>query len=177
MSKVLAYLDLPPSYTPSPVQDPLAFLALYIRSLPSNILIETFGTSTTPSQRTKIPLIRNRRLRYTILNPKSLLPPPPPPIGRPGQEGAKEEEEWAKTADFLGGRKGHVGKLSGLLGGYEEERGAEEVRRIKREERQRKSVVPEDDFVPEEDTDSEDDDIGNMKNLKEQLIYGTLEVS
>lgn len=181
MSQVLTYLDLPETYKPSPLTEPLKFLALHIQSLPTSVLKDSFGLRTTPSQRNAIPLIRNRRLRYLHLHPDCIKPPPPPtPTARPGQKDAEEEEAWAKTAEFLGGTKGLVGKLSGLLGEYEEERGAEEARRIRREAKTNglRHVNEEDEFVPEEDSDSDDeiDDRESTKSLKEQLLRGSLEV-
>ena len=87
------------------------------------------------------------------------------------------------------GRKGHVGKLGTLLGGFEEEREAERVRTIRRREAELREELPEED----EDTDEEEEEenvavaaqaeenLEEMKKwflrlIKEKFIYGLLEV-
>lgn len=189
--RVLSYLQLPESYTPSPVSDPIGFLQLHIRQLPPHILL-TFSLVTNPKQRTAVPTVRNRRLKYT----RSV--PGPPEFGfvearsrwpglwegreRRGIEEGEKESDWVKDG-FLGGTKGHIGKLGTLLGEYEEEREAERIRVLRRER------AAHADFVPEEDSDSEDDDapveqegVDEAKawferHVKEQFIYGLLDVS
>ncbi|KAF8165539.1 hypothetical protein B0H34DRAFT_793914 [Crassisporium funariophilum] len=79
----------------------------------------------------------------------------------------------------------HVGKLAKLLADYEEERGGERVRSIRRTR-----VAVEDVFVPEEDSDSDIEDIpdftpeqetegetqGSFERLiRENFIYGRLD--
>jgi hypothetical protein len=95
-------------------------------------------------------------------------------------EEANEERAWANN-DFLQGSTKHVGKLGGLLGGYEEEREAERVRVLRRE----RAV-----FVPEED-ESSDEEANNTameepleearasfeRQIRERFVYGLLEAS
>lgn len=89
---------------------------------------------------------------------------------------------------FIGGGRTHVGKLGSLLSGYEEERGWERERAMRRQNAQ-------DDFVPEEDDDTDEDEelpppstTGEPRSfeqskesfervLKERFIYGLLDVS
>ena len=107
---------------------------------------------------------------------------------RGAQEG-REEREWVERMGHDGflkgpGGGGHVGKLGGLLGEYEEERGAERVRMLRRERAARAA------FVPEEDSDSDEEDMGKEEEekpeeakvlferlVKEHFIYGLLDVS
>ena len=102
---------------------------------------------------------------------------------RRGVEEGREEREWAEGDGFLRGSEKHVGKLGELLGEYEEEREAERVRIMRREQ------MAEEVFLPEEDSDS-DEDIkmdkdGEVKDamelfervVREWFIYGHLDVS
>ena len=65
---MLKYLGHDSSYTPSPVQDPIGFLNKNLTYLPPH-LAGQFSQITTPKQRTVIPVIRNRRLRYVDSGP------------------------------------------------------------------------------------------------------------
>ena len=69
---------------------------------------------------------------------------------RPGEEEAKEEPAWADSEFMGGGSRPYVGKLGKLLGGFEEERGAERARTMRRVQ------IITDDFVPEEEEDEQD---------------------
>ncbi|KZP03159.1 hypothetical protein FIBSPDRAFT_769362 [Athelia psychrophila] len=195
---ILSYLQLPETYTPSPASEPIDFLHRHIRHLPPHLLL-TFSLITEPKQRTIIPTIRNRRLKYTRATP---APPEfeflearnrwPGLWGgreRRGVEEGAEESSWAND-QFLQGAKGHVGKLATLLGEYEQEREAERIRTIRRERAANAA------FIPEEDSDSDDDEepcqssaqASNLKDedaseakatferlVKERFIYGLLE--
>src|SRR5882762_2207508 len=132
---ILSSLQLQDTYTPSPKDFPIDFLQLHIRNLPPHLLL-TFSLITTPKQRTVIPTIRNRRLKYTHSNPRELgfvearsrWPMLWEGRERRGVEEGREEREWAEGDGFLRGSEKHVGKLGELLGEYEEEREAERVR-------------------------------------------------
>ncbi|KAI0082477.1 hypothetical protein K474DRAFT_1681365 [Panus rudis PR-1116 ss-1] len=198
-SAVLRYLCLPQDYTPSPETSPVEFLSKHIRSLPPDMLAQ-FSSVTTPKERTTIPIIRNRRLKYVESNPPELnfadakvtwplLWSGKEPIGSIGVEEAKEEREWAEK-EFLKGKEKHVGKLGNLLGIFEEEREAERARAIRR----RKAQIEED--YPEEDEDTDEEDDADLpvtpaindeeetpeaekatflRRVKERLIYGQLD--
>ncbi|KAF8969450.1 hypothetical protein BDZ97DRAFT_1915405 [Flammula alnicola] len=155
----LKYLGLPRDYTPSPDNDPIAFLTRHLSQLPPHLLLH-YSYITTPKQRTVIASIRNRRLHYTNENPPELQFEaarntwPDLWHGRTERRGiqeGKEERAWAQS-DFLPGNKQHIGKLGNLLAEYEEEREAERIRTLRRNR-----APAADDFVPEEDTDSDDD--------------------
>lgn len=89
---------------------------------------------------------------------------------------------------FLEGKENskQVGKLGALLSGYEEERGAELARNLRRKQREWEESLPEED----EDTDEEEDplsqDLEEMsvheadslfaRRIKERFIYGLLDV-
>ena len=108
---------------------------------------------------------------------------------RRGIEEGAEEKTWAET-EFLGGSsRPHVGKLGKMLGELEEEREAERVRAIRREQAQA------DDFIPEEDEDEEEsseeetpppdtetppnpqaDQELFSRRIRERFIYGLLDV-
>ncbi|KAF8204701.1 hypothetical protein BJ912DRAFT_939093 [Pholiota molesta] len=190
----LTYLGLPQDYTPSPENDPIAFLIERLFQLPPHLLSH-FSYITTPKQRTVITPIRNRRLQHVSKNPPELQFDaarntwPSLWQGRTERRGVqegKEEKAWAESA-FLGGSKQHIGKLGSLLADYEEEREAERAREMRRSR-----PPPEDEFVPEEDTDSEDED-GPTSNappeveteaelkasferlIRERFIYGLLD--
>ncbi|EGN93029.1 hypothetical protein SERLA73DRAFT_190173 [Serpula lacrymans var. lacrymans S7.3] len=191
---LLNYMGISQNSTPLPSSDPISFLKEHIHQLPPNLAV-LFSLKTTPQQRTVIPAIRNRRLKFTTLNPrelsfvaaKSTWPLLWQGRERRGQEEAKAEREWAQK-DFLKGSKQHVGKLGTLLGDYEEEREAERVRVLRRENINNAG----DDFVPEED-ESESDEEDNSATtgqeeesaeeakasferlIRERFIYGLLE--
>lgn len=200
MSSVLKYLDLPEDYQPSPSDDPIAFLTANIRLLPPHILSQ-FSNFTTARQRTVIPIIRNRRLKYTQSDPPALQLPvaretwpslwrefetEPERPGAQAQRDGQDEKQWAETG-FIGGGKTHVGKLGKLLSSYEEERGWERERIARRQQVQ-------DDFIPEEDEESDEDDDtppelaphtpealeqpkeAFERDVKERFIYGLLDV-
>ncbi|KAI0368102.1 hypothetical protein BV20DRAFT_969691 [Pilatotrama ljubarskyi] len=186
---ILKYLGLPDTYQPSPRTAPLDFLHRHVRSLPPHLL-RLFSANTTPRQRSAIPAIRNRRLKYTQSNPpefspanaKSAWPALWEGRERPGKEQAQEEKEWAEK-EFLGDGKQQVGKLGSLLGEYEEERESERVRTIRR---QRAEYI---ESLPEEDEESDDEEQAAiaqeaspaeaeemfLRLVKERFIYGFLE--
>lgn len=95
--------------------------------------------------------------------------------------------EWAKGG-FLGGFKGHVGKIGEILSEYEEEREAESARTLRRERMAKKAQ--EESAVQEEEDDS--DECGAEAGpepsdkekkraferlLREQFIAGRVDVS
>ena len=194
---VLRYLGLPEDYEPRPSTDPIEFLKRHLRQLPS-ALLQPLSSITTPKQRTIVPIIRNRRLKYTKSDPPVFsynearktwpaLWKGAPSGTRLGREEREDEKKWANTS-FLEGRKQHVGKLGDLLGDYAEEREAEQARAFRRAAAQ--------DFVPEEEEDSDESDgvdggashtnvdeteeelRENFERLiQERFIYGLLDVS
>lgn len=188
-SVILAYLQLPESYSPSPKESPIDFLHLHIRQLPPHLLL-TFSLITTPRKRTVIPTIRNRRLRYTLSDPHELSFAEARsrwPLlwegesERRGMEEGQDEKDWVQSGGFMDGSKKHVGKLGTLLGDYEEEREAERIRAIKKER------AAEREFIPEEDSDSDSDmeneelkpeeaRVSFERLVREQFIYGLLDV-
>jgi hypothetical protein len=197
---ILKYLDLPSNYTPSPVEDPISFISSNLRLLPPH-LIDRFSLITTPKQRTSIPQIRNRRLRWTQSAPKAISYPearttwPTLWRGTPEARGARQaadasdERAWVEQ-NFFAERAPHVRKLGELLAGYEEERSWERSRAERRQQ-------ADEDFVPEEDESSEEEleegvhptskqsepeeQFEESKEaferlIKERLIYGLLDV-
>ncbi|KAF9006579.1 hypothetical protein BDQ17DRAFT_1351989 [Cyathus striatus] len=158
-SVILKYLDLPHDYQPSPKTDAVVFLKKHLTQLPPHILLH-FSHITTPKQRSVLPTIRNRRLTYTVNNPPELhflaarrnWPLLWEGRERRGIEEGREEKAWAEI---------HVGKLGNLLKEYEEEREAERIRIMRREN------AALDDFVPEEDESSSDED-EDIKQTSEQ---------
>ena len=191
---VLKYLGLPQDYQPSPVTAPIEFLSKHMRNLPQDLL-NTFSTHVTPKDRTILPIIRNRRLRYIESEPPEFRIPaarasfPSLWTGTIGpelaREEAKEEREWANN-QFMGGQGKQVGKLGELLSGYEEEREAERARDLRRKRREEEEAYPEED----EDTDEEEaaaaaaqEELSPQeahelfkRRLKERYIYGLLDV-
>ncbi|KAI0682901.1 hypothetical protein BC835DRAFT_1297549 [Cytidiella melzeri] len=191
---VLSYLGLPDNYNPSPATSPVSFLTKHLQHLPQNHL-SLFSTLVTPRQRSEIPAIRNRRLRYAESQPPefsgSHAKAAWPTLWQGkftvdlGKETAKEEQEWADK-DFLDGKAKQVGKFGALLGGYEEERGAELARELRRQQREWEESLPEED----EDSDEEDGteeletehsemtaaeaDAVFARRVKEKFIYGLL---
>lgn len=194
----LRYLGLPLDYAPSPQTDPIAFLSKHIYQLPPNIL-QHFSLITSPRQRTVIPIIRNRRLKWTLGSPEELSldhgknswPGLWQGALRPGIGEAKDEKEWTKTK-FLDGAGMQIGRLGDLLGDYEEERENERVRVLRR-------IQLDQEIVPEEDEDTDEDDEGDggesppphpdsdpesplereeifQRRIRERFIYGMLEV-
>src|SRR6266446_2723037 len=132
----LKYLGLPEDYTPSPDNDPIAFLHQYLSQLPPHLLLH-YSYITTPKQRTVLAPIRNRRLRYTNNNSPELRfesgrntwPDLWQGRERRRVQQGHEERVWAQH-EFLPGNRQHVGKLANLLADYEGEREAERVRTI-----------------------------------------------
>jgi hypothetical protein len=184
----LRYLGLPLDYVPSPDTDTVAFLSKYLSHLPPHILAQ-FGNITTAKQRTMVPTIRNRRLKYTSTMPTELSfhvaqkkwPHMWKGRERAGLDEGRDEKEWANH-EFLSGQHQHIGKLGNLLGEYEEEREAERTRTLRR------AHAPVDEFVPEEDESdeepatseevAEEEAIASFERLvRERFIYGLLEVS
>ena len=184
---VLSYIGLPPEHKPRPSTSPIEFLQKYLHVLPPHLIVG-FSSVTTPKQRSVIADIRNRRLGYTETKPKQLAfaearsrwPHLWSGQGRYGREAADEEKEWADKG-FLGGRAQQVGKLGTLLADYEEERAAERIRQVRRQQAT-------EEFVPEEEEDSESDQGAEAtespeeeratfeRRIKELFIYGMLEV-
>ncbi|KAH7914404.1 hypothetical protein BJ138DRAFT_1079554 [Hygrophoropsis aurantiaca] len=189
--EILTYIGLPNTYEPLPSISPLEFLQLHLHQLPPH-LMQRFSLITTPKQRTIVPEIRNRRLRHTETSPPALsfvLAKANWPLlwhgrERQGQEEAREEKEWAEN-EFLEGKKQHIGKLGSLLGDYEEEREAERLRNVRRNQ------IVHDEFIPEEDESDSDEneqmDIDDVEEspaesrrsferlVRERFIYGLLE--
>ena len=150
---ILKYLDLPPSYTPSPSSDPKTFLEVHIHHLPPNLLAR-FAPTLNIYERSSLPVIRNRRTQYVQSAPEEYTfegarkrfpdlwesialasgdSAPRVDVRAAAREGAEDEKRWTER-EFLGGTRGQVGKLGTLLGGYEEERVAVRERE-KRSER------------------------------------------
>lgn len=191
-ARVLRYIGLPENYQPSPDAQPIEFLTKHLRELPPHLLT-LFTSCTTPKERSIIPGIRNRRLKYTQSNPpefsfssaKTSWPLLWTGTERRGVSEAEEEREWVKN-EFLANLQPHVGKLGELLGGYEEEREAERVRDLRRHQAEYFESLPEED----EESDEEDEesvaaeDTENavdaeewfLRRIKERFIYGLLEV-
>ncbi|TFK50050.1 hypothetical protein OE88DRAFT_1631806 [Heliocybe sulcata] len=193
-TKVLSYLGLSAAYEPSPSKEPIHFLRSNVRMLPPD-LAGQFSCITTPKERTTIPAIRNRRTKFTQSNPRELsfdVARDQWPMlwgrgGRSGQEQGKEEKEWAEK-EFMGGMKQEVGKLGGLLAGYEEEREAERMRLMRREHYTNIQVVEEEEEEEEEDSDDDvyvsgppeeetEEEARRIfeRRIRELFIYGMLE--
>ncbi|OCH90949.1 hypothetical protein OBBRIDRAFT_558466 [Obba rivulosa] len=194
---LLSYLGLPRDYQPSPSADPVDFLLRHLRQLPPH-LSSHFTALTVPKQRTTIPAIRNRRLTYVESDPpelrfevaKATWPTLWPVRERGGKEEGKEEKEWANK-EFMGSSKQHVGKLGTLLAEYEEEREAERVGTLRRQQAEQLDSLPEESEEEEEEEDEdEDDEVGAndgveetledirdtfMRVIKDRFIYGLLE--
>ncbi|KAI0711078.1 hypothetical protein C8T65DRAFT_188459 [Cerioporus squamosus] len=136
---VLTYLGLPPSYEPSPRHAPIEFLKRHVRELPPHLL-SLFSSITTPRERTTIPAIRNRRLKFTESNPaelslanaKATWPALWEGRERPGQEQGRRRRigprrsSWVVVASSRSGssascwqstRKSESRSVSGLSGG------------------------------------------------------------
>lgn len=189
---LLKYLALPTDYELQPSQSPIQFAKKHIHELPPDLAC-LLSTEITPKQRTQIPAVRNRRLRYTESNPQELTfvraksTWPMLWEGRElrGKDEGKEEQEWVDK-EFLSGSRKHVGKLGNLLGGYEEEREVERVRAIRRHEAELAESLPEEDEdttdedePPQsnvEDERPEDTQIWFLRLVKERFIYGLLNV-
>lgn len=171
-SRVLKYLGLPTNYEPSPDKETIAFLRLHIQQLPPELLVH-FEPITNPIQRTTIPLVRNRRLKYVQSNPQELSLGNAQKFWRTGWLGTedfgnrdterKDEKEWADRR-FLDGSTKHVGKLGNLLANFEDEREGERVRMLRRE---RAAAAA---FIPEEDSDSDSDQSFTIEPEQEQRI-------
>jgi hypothetical protein len=196
----LSYLGLPEGYEPSPRSQPISFLNKHLTRLPPHLLLH-FSYITSSRERTIIPTIRNRRLKWSRNKPADLSfasarnewPNLWQGRERRGVEEGIEERVWAERS-FLDGVMKHVGNLGNLLGEYEEEREAERVRVLRRE---RAAEASQDDFIVEEDesSDSDEEDIGvpagpmvedeSVEEAKasferlilERFIYGLLEAS
>ncbi|KAJ8523537.1 hypothetical protein ONZ45_g112 [Pleurotus djamor] len=191
---LLTYLALPAEYQPSPQHEPIDFLNKHITQLPPHLLVH-FSQFTSPKQRTVIPRIRNRRLKYSESDPPEFRFESARNTWAGLWEGqdhrvlfhnsGEDEKAWVKK-EFMHGSTQHVGKLGALLSGYEEERQADHVRALRR---QRPRV---DEFVPEEDEDDSDDEVNLpprvedtetpeqaktsfLRLLKERFIYGLLD--
>ena len=191
-SSILAYLGLPESYEPSPQAAPVEFLRKHVRELPPHML-KLFSSTTTPRERTAVPVIRNRRLKYTdskpaelsLVNAKSTWPALWEGWERPGKEQARDEKDWAEKEFMGGGSKQQVGKLGALLADYEEERESERVRSVRRQRAEYIESLPEED----DESDESDEDLPTpqetspveneamfLRIVKERFIYGFLEV-
>ena len=113
---------------------------------------------------------------------------------RPGVEQGREEKQWVDEGlEFLGGQKGQVGRLGQLLGEYEEEREAERMREVRRENMALREIAREQEEETEEQED--EDGIGHGEQsvaeeqespdqmrvmfervVQEKFIYGLLDV-
>ncbi|KZT72502.1 hypothetical protein DAEQUDRAFT_754978 [Daedalea quercina L-15889] len=198
-SSALSYLGLPDDYSPSPDAQPVDFLTKHFRELPPHLLSH-FSANTTPKQRSVIPAIRNRRLKYVDSNPpelsfasaKATWPTLWPGREPPGREQGEDEREWAEKFFMGSSLKPHVGKLGMLLGGYEEERSAEHVRAQRRAAAEELDRVPEEEDSEEEEEETEEEEEGVqpqpeeeestddtkawfLRRVRERLIYGLLE--
>ncbi|KAH9912621.1 uncharacterized protein BXZ73DRAFT_93163 [Epithele typhae] len=191
-SSILSYLALPLTYEPNPSAEPLDFLKKHFRELPTHLL-KLFSTSTSPRERTTVPAIRNRRLKYadtrpselSLVNAKSTWPALWEGYERPGVEQNQEEREWAEKK-FLGGdTKQHVGRLGALLGDFEEEREFVRVRTARRERAEYIESLPEEDEDSDEDGDEDappppeiplvEREMMFLRVIRERFIYGHLE--
>ena len=173
---ILKYLDLPPSYTPSPSSDPKSFLEVHIHHLPPNLLAR-FASTLDIHERSSLPAIRNRRTQYlqsapeeyTFEGARKRFPDlwesialasgdsaPQVDVRAAAREGAEDEKRWAER-EFLGGTRGQVGKLAVLLGGYEEERVAVQQREKRREHAKLREI--------EKETEEEFEESGDEKEL------------
>ncbi|KAK7061906.1 hypothetical protein R3P38DRAFT_2832230 [Favolaschia claudopus] len=194
---VLSYLGLDPNYQPHPKTKPYDFLALHLRELPPNLLLSTFASVVSPKERSRIPTIRNRRLKYANTDPQELRfsnARDTWPLLYDGQERRRQpegddEREWA-AKEFLKDLPKHVGKLGALLGGYEDEREAERFRAIRRA-RAEAEFVPEEESESDEDEDEDEEHDSRQPNteqmtdedakasftrlVREHFIYGLLE--
>ncbi|TFY83057.1 hypothetical protein EWM64_g955 [Hericium alpestre] len=189
---ILSYLALPPNYTPSPADAPIDFLERHLYQLAPEIL-RRFSSITTPRQRAVLAAVRNRRFRFVNADPKELSltfakrqwPELWEGRERRGQVEGQEEKDWAEKEFLGGGVKSHVGKLGSLLGGYEEEREAERIRSVRREQ------AMHDEFIPEEDDESDEEEDESapvppepesleeiqgvfLRRIRERFIYGLL---
>jgi len=156
---IISYLQLEPDSKPSPVDEPLEFLKKYVTQLPPQLL-ETFSDIVPPKQRTLIPVVRNRRYKYTLSEPEELEVSEArrtwPTLWRGArdrrreqQEAAADERQWAEK-EFLNGRKQHIGKLASLLGDYAGEIEGERLRELGRAHAERQP-----DFIPDEEDSDE----------------------
>ena len=169
-ARFLRYLDLPDDYEPSPIGAPFAFLQQNLHQLPHHLAVQ-FSSSVPSHERTKLPLVRNRRLQYIASTPGQKAISFPRARARwpmlweasgtarddsskPGDFYAAEEREWAK-ADFLGGQATQVGKLGSLLSEYEAERDADRARQLRRDHSIRQAMMPQ---LGEEEEDTDDDE-------------------
>ncbi|KAG6821568.1 hypothetical protein H0H93_000077 [Arthromyces matolae] len=187
----LSYLGLPDDYVPSPESEPIKFLAAHLMQLPPHILLH-FSYITSAKERSAIPAIRNRRLKYTnsstsdfkFASARAKWPHLWQGHERWGRQEGQDEKDWADK-EFLGGTKKHVGKLGGLLGEYEEEREGERVRTLRRERAAAEQFIPEEDESSDEESevmkslpDDENPDEAKAwfeRSVRERLIYGFLE--
>ncbi|KAG6911244.1 hypothetical protein DXG01_003111 [Tephrocybe rancida] len=189
-SALLSYLGLPDDYTPSPESEPIPFLTKHLTQLPPHLLLH-FSYITSAKERTALPIIRNRRLKYANSNSSSLglsnreWPDVSQSRELWGTQEGQDEKAWVEN-DFLKGSTKHVGKLGGLLGGYEEEREAERLRILRRERAAAEQFIPEEDESSDEeeavepaadDESPEDIKTSFERSIRERLIYGLLEAS
>ncbi|KAF8195694.1 hypothetical protein K438DRAFT_1826366 [Mycena galopus ATCC 62051] len=191
--RIRSYLGLDSDYQPDPKTAPIDFLTLHLRQLPPHLLL-SFSGVTTPKERSRIPAIRNRRLKYATAGPpelefssaRSTWPLLYDGQGqeRRGRQEGEDERDWV-ARDFLQGLTKHVNKLGTLLGGYEEEREAERFRALRRE-RAEAEFVPEEESDSDEDEEEEDEGQPAMEQItdskasferliRERFIYGLLE--
>jgi len=195
----LKYLGLPDDYHPSPSAEPLLFLAKHLTELSPDILVVAFPDV---KQRTHVPTIRNRRLKYIESRPRefefdearsrwpSLWSGPLRRGPRISQTNTEDDLSWVRGGGFLNGSARHVGKLGELLAAYEEERDAEDLRLRRAEQRAKEEA----EFIPEEDSESEEDEDSEIeqsqvvpepepspeefvRRVHEKFIYGLLSVS
>ncbi|KAI6003709.1 hypothetical protein EDD15DRAFT_2384868 [Pisolithus albus] len=157
--------------SPLPSGSPIEFLRKYLHQIPPH-LMTSFALVTTPKQRSLIPDMRNRRLRYTETAPKQLelesakarWPHLWSGHERYGKRAAEDEKEWANTS-FLDGMQQQVGQLGSLLGEYEEEREVERARCLKPTR-----------GIPQDVQESPEElSVDFERRIKELFIYGLLE--
>ncbi|KAF8076561.1 hypothetical protein FPV67DRAFT_1559004 [Lyophyllum atratum] len=186
----LSYLGLPDDYAPSPEKEAITFLNKHLSQLPPHLLLH-FSGITSAKERTVLPVVRNRRLKYVSGGPPELhfdvakrkWPNLWQGPERRGIQDGAEEKAWAES-DFLGGSTKYVGKLGGLLGGYEEDREAERFRTLRRERAAAEQFIPEEDESSDEegveisgavDESPEDAKLLFERSIRERFIYGLLE--
>jgi hypothetical protein len=174
---ILKYLDLPPSYSPSPSSDPKSFLEVHIHQLPPNLLAR-FSSALDIHERSSLPVIRNRRTQYVQSAPREYTfegarrrfpelwesialargdPAPWLDVRAAARDDADDEKKWAER-EFLGGIQGQVGKLGTLLSGYEEERVVvqEKEKRVERAKLREIERETEEEFEESSDEDELD---------------------
>jgi hypothetical protein len=185
---IKTYLALDEDYQPDPQADPVQFLTKHLYHLPPE-LASLFSSVTNPKQRTLVPAIRNRRLKYADSHPpelsfnaaRSSWPNLWHGRNTVADEAGKEERRWVEDC-FLPGETKHVGegKLAGLLSAYEQEREAERVHVLRQEHAngiEEEEDSDSDDSQPDSEQESEAGiQLWFERTIKERFIYGLLTV-